>query len=264
MTTRKALITGAGSGIGLALAKHAVADGFHVIMVGRRTNVLEAAQRELGVDRTTVVTADITTQGGRENVASAVGTELDLLINNAGVIDVGPVGNSDPATSEAVIATNLTAPICLTSAVLPALVRTTGQIANVGSVFGDIGYPYFASYSASKFGLRGYSDALRREVAHSGVTVTYLAPRATSTPAEARFAHLIEPMGMAVDTPERVAGLSWRAISRRKKTAYPPSMERLFVGLQRVAPWVIDIALSKSSRSSEVLESLEINGKEKK
>ncbi|MEP2781488.1 MAG: SDR family NAD(P)-dependent oxidoreductase [Pseudoruegeria sp.] len=252
MTPKTCLITGAGSGIGRSLSMQAGDAGYHVWLVGRRQHMLDEVRCEIGEDRATALVADITDPSDRTKIAETIGNQLDLLINNAGIIDVGPAHQSPPEATTNLIETNLTAPICLTSLLLPSLIQTKGQVANIGSVFGDIAYPYFASYSASKFGLRGYSDALRREISATGVSVTYVAPRATETPAKSAFVDLIAPMGMALDSPEEVAAFTWNAITRRKRVAYPPSKERLFVALQRCAPQFIDKALNPLGSSPSI------------
>lgn len=81
------------------------------------------------------------------------------------------------------------------------MARRKGHIANIGSMFGMIAFPYFTSYSASKFALRGLSDALRRELEEYSITVSYIAPRATRTPAQSQFDHLIVPFNMKLDVP---------------------------------------------------------------
>ena len=101
--------------------------------------------------------------------------------------------------------------------------------------------------------LRGYSDALRRELAPQGVAVTYLAPRGLRTAAADGFAGLVAPMGMALDDPEAAARRAWRAIAARRASQYPKTRERFFVALQRVRPMLIDRALSKMAGDPEVI-----------
>src|SRR3546814_7220706 len=96
--------------------------------------------------------------------------------------------------------------MALTRQLLPLLqLSSQARIVNIGSVFGDIGHPLFAGYCASKFALRGLSDALRRELAAVGIGVTYAAPRATRTVAADGFADLMLPFAMAMDMPETIA-----------------------------------------------------------
>jgi short-subunit dehydrogenase len=102
---------------------------------------------------------------------------------------------------------NTIAPIAMVNAVLPHMLeRGKGQIVNLGSIFGSIGFPCFASYSASKFALRGFSEALRRELAGTGVGVTYVAPRFTKTAFNrGAVTRMADALKMNQDEPESVA-----------------------------------------------------------
>ncbi|WP_299362023.1 SDR family NAD(P)-dependent oxidoreductase [uncultured Paracoccus sp.] len=252
MTRRTVLITGAGSGIGRALAVEADRHGHRVILVGRRPEPL--AQTATGLRDARVLTADVTTVKGRAAIAAAA-TEarLDILINNAGVVPSGALNVLEDGDIAATLALNVAAPIALTRDLLGPLTASRGQVVNVGSVFGDIAFPYFAAYSASKFALRGFSDALRRELAPRGIAVTYLAPRATQTQAAQGFARLVGPMAMALDTPEAVAAHAWRAIATRQREQLPASRERLFVAIQRLRPSIVDRVLIRLARDPTVI-----------
>lgn len=246
------LITGAGSGIGRALAIQADRHGHRLILVGRRAAPLE--QTAAGLRDALVLPADVTTPDGRAAIARAVAqTGLDILINNAGMVPSGAAGTTDDAQIAATLALNVAAPMALTRDLLGALTASRGQVVNVGSVFGDIGFPYFTLYSASKFALRGWSDALRRELAPRGIAVTYLAPRATRTDAAQGFDALIGPMAMVLDSPDAVAAHAWRAIAARRREQMPASRERLFVALQRLRPGLIDRALIRIARDPAVI-----------
>lgn len=248
----RVLITGAGSGIGQALAVQADRQGHGVILVGRRAGPLE--RTAAGLRDALVLPADVTTPDGRASIAQAVArTGLDILINNAGMVPSGATDTADDAQIAATLALNLAAPMALTRDLLGALTASRGQVVNVGSVFGDIGFPYFALYSASKFALRGWSDALRRELAPRGIAVTYLAPRATRTDAAQGFDALIGPMAMTLDSPDAVAAHAWRAIAARRREQMPASRERLFVALQRLRPGLIDRALMRLARDPAVI-----------
>ena len=246
------LITGAGSGIGRALAIQADRHGHRLILVGRRAAPLE--QTAAGLRNALVLPADVTTPDGRAAITRAVAeTGLDILINNAGMVPSGAAGTTDDAQIAATLALNVAAPMALTRDLLGALTASRGQVVNVGSVFGDIGFPYFTLYSASKFALRGWSDALRRELAPRGIAVTYLAPRATRTDAAQGFDALIGPMAMVLDSPDAVAAHAWRAIAARRREQMPASRERLFVALQRLRPGLIDRALIRLARDPAVI-----------
>lgn len=246
------LITGGGSGIGRALAIEASRRGMEVALCGRRVAALEGTAAALPAGtRPLLIPADITRAGDRLHIAERLDAEwgaLDVLVNNAGIVTGGSMEEVGDEALEAVFRTNVTAPMALTRELLPLLTAARpARVVNVGSVFGDIAYPGFAAYSASKFALRGFSSALRREWKALGIGVTYAAPRATRTDAASAFDSLIAATGMALDPPERVAARIWRAVEKDRDELYPAGPERLFVLLQRLAPKLIDRALSRAS-----------------
>jgi len=148
------------------------------------------------------------------------------------------------------VQTNVTAPLLLTRAVLPQLLaQGHGAVVNIGSMFGSIACAWFAGYSTSKFALRGFSEALRREVAGSGVAVLYAAPRALRTPingpAVERMAAAID---MPMDDPAPVAERIVRALERGRKEIYLGYPEALFVRLNGLLPRLVDTALRRQNR----------------
>jgi short-subunit dehydrogenase len=258
MTAKKtALITGAGSGIGRALAVQAAQLGFDLILVGRTHANLQQT-RSLVADSAAVklVVADVTTVEGRRAIAAAAGGRLDILINNAGTLTVGRFAEIRDQDLARMMDTNLTAPMLLTRDLLAALTASKGRIVNIGSVFGDIAYPFFAGYSATKFGLRGFSDAIRRELSGTGVGVTYIAPRAAKTAAESEFAALIEPLDMTLDSAETVASQAWAAILAGKRESFPKGKERFFVKVQRLFPSLVDKSVGAQARDPKALAAL--------
>ncbi len=258
MTPRTALVTGASSGIGRALAIEAARRGHALILVGRREDELAETRRLAGsAPACRIVAADVTTAHGRAAIVAAAGPSLDILINNAGTLAVGPLERLEDEEIRRMTDTNLAAPMALTRDLLPALRAAGGRVVNVGSVFGDIAYPYFAAYSATKFGLRGFSDALRRELWGQGVGVTYIAPRATRTGATGAFAALVEPMKMTLDAPETVARQAWDAIDKGRREAFPRGAERFFVRLQRLFPSLIDRSVGAQAASPAVRAALQ-------
>jgi len=255
---KRALITGAGSGIGRALAIEASHRGVAVALTGRRREALEATRSQLArsAARSTnclILPADITDGAARRSLKALVAAEwggLDILINNAGIVLAGPLATLADAELERMMATNLIAPLALTREFLPLLSAGTGsgqkgRVVNVGSVFGDIAFPLFAAYSASKFGLRGFSTALRRELADLGVGVTYAAPRGTRTEATPAMERFVEPLAMKLDDPETVAIQIWDAVLRDADSVYPRGPERLFVLIERLFPRIVGSALAK-------------------
>lgn len=257
MSNRKtALITGAGSGIGRALAQEAARLGYDLILVGRTESKLAETAALIPDTSVTVVASDVTTAAGRQAILAAVGDGLDILINNAGTLAVGHLANLDDDALARMVSTNLTAPIALTRDLLPALTAKQGRIVNIGSVFGDIAYPFFAGYSATKFGLRGFSDAIRRELSGTGIGVTYIAPRATRTAAESEFAALVEPLQITLDSAERVATQAWAAILSGKREGFPKGKERFFVKVQRLFPSLVDKSVGAQARDPKTLSAL--------
>ena len=140
---------------------------------------------------------------------------------------------------------------------LPLLRRAApSRIVNVGSVFGDIGYPLFAAYSSSKFALRGLSIALRREFKPFGIGVTYAAPRATKTGAAEAYGALFEPLQMRMDEPAVVADRIWRAVAKDADNVYAKGPERLFVLAQRLFPTLVDRAIAAQLADPRVVDYL--------
>ncbi|MBF0167972.1 MAG: SDR family NAD(P)-dependent oxidoreductase [Alphaproteobacteria bacterium] len=242
------LLTGAGSGIGRALALALSAKGARLILTDRNLEGLrETREMAGGGNHLLIVEGDVTQADDRRKLRQVAETEfkrLDLLINNAGVIAVMPHGEIGDEMLERQVAVNLVAPMALVRDLLPLLISSRpSRVVNIGSMFGDIAFPLFAAYSATKFGVRGFSDALRRELAPDGVGVTYCAPRATKTPASKQFEHLVGPFAMKFDSPETVAAQIVGAIESDARSVYPMGPERLFVLVQRLFPFLVDGSL---------------------
>ena len=243
------LLTGAGSGIGRALAIDLAARGAVLMLAGRRPAPLEETRAMLAQpDRHRVVVVDVTMAADRLRLADCLEAEfgrLDVLVNNAGVMVSSTFDTLPEATMRAMIETNLLAPAALTSLLLPLLERAApSRVVNVGSMFGDIAFPLFAAYSATKFGLRGWSEALRRELAGRSIGVTYAAPRGTATEAADGFRHLAEAFEMKFDAPSVVAAAIVRGIEREARDVYPRGPERLFLLIQKLFPRLIDRSLA--------------------
>ncbi|GAB6052835.1 SDR family oxidoreductase [Magnetospira thiophila] len=254
MTDRIALVTGAGSGIGRALALALAAAGMTVILVGRRTDALEEtralSQHAL---RMWHIPTDITDPTARRQLVERVKARhgrLDLLINNAGMVTVGLLATTTDAQLQRMIDLNVIAPLALTRDFLPLLKKgQAARVVMIGSMFGDIGFPLFAAYSATKFAVRGLAEALRRELHPLGIGVTYAAPRATRTPAADGFSNLIEPLSMTLDAPEDVARHILDAIRRQKRSVYPLGPERLFVLIQKLFPALVDRSVVRQTEA---------------
>ncbi|HMK41079.1 MAG TPA: SDR family NAD(P)-dependent oxidoreductase [Methyloceanibacter sp.] len=258
---KRALITGAGSGIGRALAIEASRLGMTVALCGRRAEPLYATLSEMTPSgRHLRLRGDITAPAVRRGIRHYLWDHwggLDVLVNNAGLVPVGPLSCITDDELERVMMTNVVAPLALTREMLPLLRRPgKSRIVNVGSVLGDIAYPLFAAYSASKFAVRGLSIAMRRELKPYGIGVTYAAPRATKTDASQAMGPLVEPLQMRLDNPTAVASQIWRAVTQDLDSIYPRGPERLFVLAQRLVPKIVDRAISTQMLDERVRDYL--------
>jgi short-subunit dehydrogenase len=248
----RVLITGGAGGIGRALAGELLEAGASVLLVGRSATALADAAHTLGGDGTRVGTlvADITSAADRLRLVAYASTwngGIDVLVNNAGVSHFGLYGDATPESIEQTLAINLLAPMLLVRALLPTLAkRPQAAIVNVGSVFGAIGYPGNATYSAAKFGLRGFSEALRRELSGGAVRVLHVAPRATRTAINSRAVEALNlELGVATDAPEAVAAWIRERLELELADGTRGWPERLFVKLNALLPRLVDGALRK-------------------
>jgi short-subunit dehydrogenase len=143
---------------------------------------------------------------------------------------------------------NLLSPILLTRALLPALKKTgNARVLNIGSTFGSIGYPGYTAYCASKFGLRGFTEALRRELADTGLCIMYLAPRATATTLNtANVVEMNKALGNGVDSADLVAEKAVAMlIDGKPATRFIGNPEGFFARLNQIIPALVDGSLRK-------------------
>lgn len=247
---KRIVLTGASGGIGSALARELAREGAALLLVGRRPETLSALAVELAGlgGRAIPVPADLRQAQSAQTVARRAREEfggVDILVNNAGATRFGLFQQESLDAAEQLLAVNLLGPMRLTQALLPEmLTRGRGQIVNIGSTFGSLAFPGFSLYAASKFGLRGWSEALRRELAGSGVDVCHLSPRATRTAAnDARVEAMNAQLGTAVDSPEAAARQLCRAIARGRRRLQLGAPETLFTAINALAPALVDRAL---------------------
>ncbi|MCZ8165735.1 SDR family oxidoreductase [Silanimonas sp.] len=247
---RGVLLTGASGGIGQCLALRLAEAGATVYAVGRRADALHALAARARPGAIRPVVADLATTDGIDAVRRAVAAApipVSLLILGAADSRFGLFEHSSVVDVQAQVATNLVAPMLLVRALLPSLMRLPeAGVVGIGSTFGSLGYPGFAAYSASKFGLRGFLEALAREHADTPLRVQYLSPRATRTALNSVAVDAMNAeLGVAVDDADQVAAALLEAIeagTRRRQLGWP---ERLFARLNGLLPELVDRALAK-------------------
>lgn len=247
-----AVITGASGGIGAAIAEAIVGRGGSVVITGRDQQALSELARTLDPSgqRTLALAADVTRANDRHRLCETSMNwrgGVNALINNAGVADFGLFEAASPADIEHAFAVNTLAPLQLCRALLPHLLRQPrAHIVNVGSVFGAIAYPGHAVYSSTKFALRGFSEALRRELAGTTVRIHYLAPRATRTKFNSRAVEAFnDQFGIAMDQPARVAECLCRMLERGQSESVIGWPEKFFARLNALLPRLVDHALAE-------------------
>ncbi len=181
-----ALVTGASSGIGEATAVALAREGAAVVIAARRVERLKALEDRLVEDgaRVLSVELDVTHEAAcRDAVARAVEVfgGLDVLVNNAGVMLLGPVEGADTTDWTRMVSTNLLGVMFLTHAALPHLLASGGAVVQVSSTAGRVVRSGTAVYNATKFGLNAFSESLRQEVTQRGVRVVVVEPGIVET-----------------------------------------------------------------------------------
>lgn len=188
LKNKSAIITGAGKGIGKAVAAALAAEGVNLGLVARTSADLEALQAELtdtyGV-KVAITAADISVKAEVDRAVASLKESLgsiDILINNAGIASFGTLLEMEPEQWERIIQTNLMGTYYVTRAALPAMLeQSSGSIINISSTAGERGVATGSAYCASKFAVLGLTEALMQEVRKSNIRVTALTPSTVNT-----------------------------------------------------------------------------------
>lgn len=260
----RVVLTGATGGIGRAASRALLGAGASLMLVGRSPARLAALARELAPagsgaasDRITWQALDLNAPGAAVQLAQAAERwQANVLINNAGVPSFGALAGFEPGHVEQVLRTNLLAPMLLTQAMLPALQRQPrAQVIQIGSVLGALALPGYSVYSASKFGLRGFAQALRRELAGGPVQVQYLGPRSTETGFnDQRVQDYNRATATHVDRPERVAQALVEMLRDETPERFIGFPEKLAVRINGLAPRLLDGAFTTHRRTVAALD----------
>jgi 3-oxoacyl-[acyl-carrier protein] reductase len=182
LSGKVALITGAGRGIGLAIAEKFAAEGAKVALVARHSDQLNSAMKKISNagGKSCAIPADITDESQVirmiQNTESELG-QIDILVNNAGTMTLRPIVDTSVEEWNKIMDTNLLGVFLCSKYVLPSMMeRKTGRIINIGSMAGRRGYPAQGAYCCSKHGLYGFSKVLAIECQQYGIKVNMVSP----------------------------------------------------------------------------------------
>ena len=236
-----AVITGASGGIGLELARCAAADGFDLVLVARRRDVLEAVAGEIQSRyrvSAAVIDEDLGEPGAAARMLAQIERPIEVLVNNAGFGIWESFAESDAAEIDAMVALNVAALTTLTRAVLPAMIeRRSGGILNVASVAGFMPGPHAATYYATKNYVLALSEGIAQEVDQFGVTVSALCPGPVATGFQDRSGQgesLVKgPLVMQAD---EVARIGWKLFRGGRRVIVPGFGNKALTQLPRIVP----------------------------
>jgi short-subunit dehydrogenase len=250
------LITGASSGIGASTARLFASQGYRVVLAARRIERLEMLAQEIGSNggEALPVATDMTELKDIRNLVQITLDRfgrIDVLLNNAGFGRLDWLENLDPVKDiEAQVRVNLLGVILMAQAVVPHMIeRRAGHIINMGSIAGFVAAPTYSMYSASKFAVRGFNEALRREVGIYGVHVSGIYPGGVATEfsqhtGAQRKSGATTPDSLRL-SPEEVAKRVWGIVERPRRSVIIPGIMRLVVWINALLPGVVDEVIER-------------------
>lgn len=248
---RTVILTGASGGIGQPLCAALVATGARVLAVGRDEAKLRRVTQHMPAGSTSWVVADVATEDGRAHLlraAHAASPLPSVLVLAHAQAAFGLFEEQDPVDMDRLVQTNLVAPMLLAHALLPLLrTHASSAVVVIGSTFGSLAFPGFAAYSASKFGLRGLTEALAREYADTGLRFQHLSPRATRTPFNTSAVDALNAeLKVSSDVPAEVARQLVAAIVKGRSRMQIGWPEKLFARINGLVPGLVDRNLRNS------------------
>lgn len=259
------VVTGASSGIGAATARLFGRQGYRVVLAARRLDRLEALANEIRADEGEVlpVATDVTQLQQIQNlVDSSIAQygQIDVLFNNAGLGRSRPLDVMEPeAEIELQLRVNVSGVIQTTRAVLPHMIqRRRGHIINMSSIAGLMGTPNLSVYSASKFSVRGFSEALRREVRKDGIHISTVYSGAVATEFAEQSGITGKSVKSGIKTP-RALTLTAEDVARRvltlvdhpRRAVIVPRPMRALTTLNALFPGLFDWFLGRKFAKSE-------------
>jgi short-subunit dehydrogenase len=243
-----ALVTGASSGIGKAIAEELAAGGTNLVLVARRKSRLLELQRQLGNVDVKILAADLEARGASQdiyNFVGAAGVNISVLINNAGFGDYGEFRDLNLDRQLAMVEVNCAAVVALTRLFLPAMIeRRTGAILVVASTASFQAVPYQTTYAATKAFDLIFAEGLAEEVKQFGVRVCALCPGQTRTEFH-ELAHEPIPGAMSVHSPREVARIGLAALAQGKHAVVCGVSNLLGMEFQRILPRRMVTAISE-------------------
>ncbi|MBT8124892.1 MAG: SDR family oxidoreductase [Gammaproteobacteria bacterium] len=245
----RALLTGASGGIGSEVCKQLLDNQATVYAISRDKQKLEALFGNTN-NSLSKIEADISTQSGRSEIANMLNTSnanVNVLINCAGSNQFSSISDISELDVIQQVNANLVTPILLTKSLLPMLAKQDkAKIINVGSSFDSIGFPGFSVYSATKFGLRGFSESLRRELSDTNIEIGMVSPRATNTEMNgSKVQQMNTELKVKTDSADQVAKIILQSIESSNLEKYIGWPEKLFARVNRIFPSIVDGAISK-------------------
>ena len=252
------VLIGATGGIGQEIAKQLCLNNNPVILVGRNTQTLADLQHKLSQDYPKLAiesyACDLSLPASQDDLIKALSqftsgsNTIDTVILNAGINDFALLTDQSDQLLEQMMLVNVSYPLQLIKRLLPVLVSQgqRSQIITIGSTFGSIGYPGYSAYSASKFALRGATEALSREYADTNVRFRYFAPRATKTTMNSNAViSMNQELKVGMDSPDIVAAALIKFIKGQQASQHIGFPERFFAWLNRVFPSFVGSAIVK-------------------
>lgn len=254
LSGKNILLTGATGGVGSVLAEKLALKGARLALVGRDLSKLNALKQRLAVGHGehVVIVANFDAEGVAQPLVDEAVKKLgrvDVLINNAGILDFIQLEDQSEQRIAQMVQTNVTTLIQLTRALMPSFkAKNQGHFVMIGSIFGSLGFPHYATYCATKFAVHGFSQALRRELVNTNIKVTYIAPRGIKTPMnDANTSAMMEQSGNKMDEPEHVAEIIVRAIENERQEVFIGQPQSYFAWLNGVLPMAVNFGLKKQT-----------------